>query len=31
MPGQMVLSSVMFRPGAMGVGSQIMMLGSYLL
>jgi hypothetical protein len=31
MPGQMVLSSVMFRPGAMGVGRQVLMLSSYLL
>ena len=29
--GQMVFSSVVFRPGAVGVGSQVMMLSSYLL
>jgi len=31
MAGQMVFSSVMFRSGPMGVGSQVTMLGSYLL
>jgi hypothetical protein len=31
MSRQMIFSSVVFRPGAMGVGSQVMVLGSYLL
>jgi hypothetical protein len=31
MSGQMVLRSVVFRPGAMSVGRQVMMLSSYLL
>jgi hypothetical protein len=29
--GQMIFNAVVFGPGAMGVGSQVMMLGSYLL
>jgi len=31
MAGQMIFCSVVFRPGAMGVGGQVMMLSSYLL
>ncbi len=31
MAGQMVFSSVTFRPGQVGVGSQVTLLGSYPL
>jgi hypothetical protein len=31
MSGQMIFGSVVFRPGQMGVGSQVTMLGSYML